>query len=190
MHIIQFPDSKKNINKLNEISRIINIDIQNDVPLSHSDIQAKLLLIGSYLNYRTYTPDQSKFSAIFNKQLGELCSEKRIPVESIPSLSIETVKFVDVIWFDEEGYPTHAFEVEHTTDITKGLLRLYQIYKLRIKMFVIADESNRQKFNREIVKTPFTKIKNEFIFKNYNELDDFFQSVKYFSKLQEKFLGL
>jgi hypothetical protein len=189
IHTIQFPDSKKHFNRLKEISKIINIEIQDDVQLSHADIQAKLLLIGSYLNYRTYTPDQSKMSEIFNKKLGELCSEKQIPEGAIPSLSVDTVKFVDVIWFDEEGYPTHAFEVEHTTDITKGLLRLYQIHKLRIKMFVIADETNRDKFNREIAKNPFIKIKNEFIFKNYNELDEFFESVKSFSKLHEKFLG-
>ncbi len=138
------------------------------------------------MNYRTYTPDVSKNSIYGN--LGELCSEKEIPEGSIPSLSLDTVKFVDVIWFDEEGYPTHAFEVEHTTDITKGLLRLYQIHKLRIKMFVISKELSRDKFQREVMKNPFAKIKNDFIFKNYDELDNFFQSVKQFSKMQEMFL--
>ncbi len=187
---IEFPDDKKHFNRLKDISKIINIEIQDDFPLSHSDIQAKLLLIGSYLNYRTYTPDQSKKSEIFKKTLGELCSEKKMPEGSIPAMSAETVRFIDVIWFDEEGYPTHAFEVEHTTtDVTKGLLRLYQIHKLRIKMFIIADENTRNKFNREVLKNPFIKLKNEFIFKNYNELDEFFQSVKSFSKLQEQFLN-
>ena len=189
IHKIEFPDDKKHFKKLKNIARIINIEIQDNIEVSHSDVQAKLLLVGSYLNYRTYTPDQSKRSEMFDKTLGELCSEKQIPEGSIPSLSLETVKFIDVIWFDEEGYPTHAFEVEHTTDITKGLLRLYQIHKLRIKIFIIADEKNRDKFNREIAKKPFITIKNEFVFKNYNELDDFFQSVKTFSQLQENFLG-
>ncbi|MGI8884917.1 MAG: hypothetical protein ACR2IA_11820, partial [Pyrinomonadaceae bacterium] len=102
---------------------------------------------------------------------------------------LNTVKFVDVIWFDEEGYPTHAFEVEHTTDITKGLLRLYQVHKLRIKMFIISEEINKGKFQREVAKSPFAKIKNEFVFKNYDELDEFFQSVKHFSQMQERFLA-
>ncbi|MBM2813946.1 MAG: hypothetical protein HW421_708 [Ignavibacteria bacterium] len=184
---IKFSNYHKDFSRLKEISKIINIEIQDDIELTHSDVQAKLILIGSYLNYRTYTPDISK-NSIYGV-LGDLCSEREIPEGSIPSLSVDTVKFVDVIWFDEEGYPTHAFEVEHTTDITKGLLRLYQIHKLRIKMFIISEDKNKDKFNREVQKNPFVKIKNEFIFKNYIELDEFFQSVKLFSKVQDKFLN-
>ena len=183
---IHFPNHKKDLSRLKEISKIINIEVDDDTPLTHSDIQAKLILIGSYLNYRTYTPDKGKQS-IYGT-LGDLCSEKEMPVDSIPKLSVDTVRYVDVIWFDEEGYPTHAFEVEHSTDITKGLLRLYQIHKLRIRMYVIAEEENRTKFDKEVRKNPFIKIRQEYIFKNYQELDEFFESVKSFSQVQEKFL--
>ena len=169
-----------------EQSKIINIEISDDTPLTHSDIEAKLLLIGSYLNYRTYTPDRGKNSIYGN--LGDLCSEKEVPTESIPKISIDKVRKIDVIWFDEEGYPTHAFEVEHSTDVTKGLLRLYQIHKLHIRLYVIAEEDKRVKFNKEVNINPFYKIKEEYIFKNYQELDEFFESVKQFTKIQEKFL--
>jgi hypothetical protein len=183
---IYFPNHKKDLSRLKEISKIINIEVNDETPLTHSDIQAKLILIGSYLNYRTYTPDRGKQS-IYG-QLGDLCSEKEIPRDSIPAVSIDTVRFIDVIWFDEEGYPTHAFEVEHSTDITKGLLRLYQVHKLRIKLYIIAEEENKSKFERELLKNPFHKIKQEYVFKNYQELDEFFESVKNFAKIQEKFL--
>lgn len=181
-----FPNHKKDLSRLKEISKIINIEVNDETPLTHSDIQAKLLLIGSYLNYRTYTPDRGKQS-IYGT-LGDLCSEKEIPVDSIPAVSIDTVRFIDVIWFDEEGYPTHAFEVEHSTDITKGLLRLYQVHKLRIKLYIIAEEKNKAKFKKEILKNPFHKIKQDYVFKNYQELDEFFESVKNFTTVQEKFL--
>ena len=92
---------------------------------------------------------------------------------------------IDVIWFDEEGYPTHAFEVEHTTDITKGLLRLYQTRKLRIKMFIISNQKN--KFETEVSKSPFVTIKNEFILRNYDELEEFFESVKRFKQMKDQF---
>ncbi|MDR2151602.1 MAG: hypothetical protein LBO72_02170 [Helicobacteraceae bacterium] len=183
---IYFPNHKKDLSRLKEISKIINIEVKDDTPLTHSDIEAKLILIGSYLNYRTYTPDRGKQS-IYGT-LGDLCSEKEAPKESIPKISIDKVKEIDVIWFDEEGYPTHAFEVEHSTDITKGLLRLYQIHKLRIKLYIIAEEDMRTKFNKEINANPFSKIREEYIYKNYQELDEFFESVKHFTKVQEKFL--
>ncbi|MBS1572291.1 MAG: hypothetical protein JSS78_11280 [Bacteroidetes bacterium] len=183
---VYFPNHKKDLSRLKEISKIINIEVNDDAPLTHSDIQAKLILIGSYLNYRTYTPDRGKQS-IYGT-LGDLCSEKEVPKDSIPAVSIDTVRFIDVIWFDEEGYPTHAFEVEHSTDITKGLLRLYQVHKLRIKLYIIAEEENKVKFKKELLKNPFHKIKQDYVFKNYQELDEFFESVKKFTKVQEKFL--
>ena len=59
---ILFPNHKKDLSRLKEISKIINIEIQDDIKLSHYDLQAKLVLIGSYLNYRTFvpTPDKGK----------------------------------------------------------------------------------------------------------------------------------
>jgi len=111
-----------------------------------------------------------------------------MPDGAIPKMHIDTVRYIDVIWFDDEGFPTHGFEVEHSTDITKGLLRLFQVHKLRIKMFIIAEEENRSKFKKEVLKNPFHKIKEEYIFKNYEELDEFFESVKSFTKIQHKFL--
>jgi hypothetical protein len=182
---IHFPNYKKDLSRLKEISKIINIEVNDDMPLTHSDIEAKLILIGSYLDYRTYTPDRGKKSIYGN--LGDLCSEKEMPKESIPKISIDKVREIDVIWFDEEGYPTHAFEVEHSTDITKGLLRLYQIHKLHIRLYIIAEEEKRTKFDKEINVNPFYKIKEEYIFKNYQELDEFFESVKQFTKIQDKF---
>lgn len=180
---------KKDLSRLENIAKIINIEVDIEkAKLTHSDLQAKLVLIGSYLGFRTYVaePDKGR-STIFGKTLGELCSEQKMPEGSIPGLSIGTIKYVDVIWFDEEGYPTHAFEVEHSTDITKGLLRLYQIHKLRIKMFIVSEQ--KDKFEKEVSKNPFSKIKEEFLLKNYDELDEFFESVKHFTKIQQKFLS-
>lgn len=183
---IKLPGFKRDLSRLEEISKIINIEVDSKTAFTHSDIQAKLILIGSYLGLRTYTPDKSKNSVY--GILGELCSENEIPDGAIPKMHLDTVRYIDVIWFDDEGFPTHGFEVEHSTDITKGLLRLFQVHKLRIKMFIIAEEEQRRKFKREVQKTPFHKIKEEYIFKNYDELDEFFESVKSFTKVQQKFL--
>lgn len=185
VYTIYLPNHNRNKELYHYNASLLNIDVPIDKELTHTDIQAKLLLIGSYLNYRTYTPDVSKYSEIYKNTLGNISTEHNIPEESIPKLSIDTIKLIDVIWFDEEGYPTHAFEVEHTTDITKGLLRLYQTRKLRIKMFIISNQKN--KFEKEVLKSPFSKIKEQFIFKNYDELEVFFESVKRFKEMRDKF---
>jgi hypothetical protein len=180
--------------ELSEIKKIVNIDLlnksidsENEEELTHSDIQAKIILIGNLLGYRTFTPDKSKESRY--GILGELCTEKDIPTDYIPPRKLKTVKYIDVMWFDYEGLPTHCFEVEHTTDVTKGLLRLYQIRKLKIRMFIIATEESRKKFDTELQKDPFYKIKEEYIFRTYPELKSFFDSVKKFVLEKGEFLN-
>ena len=178
-----------------DVSKIINIDmlpsakmpkLEDDEEATHSDIEAKLLLIGSYLGYRTFTPDKSKKSRY--GRLGDLSSEREIPTDYVPARQLATVKNIDVIWFDADGLPTHCYEVEHSTDVTKGLLRLYQIRKLRIKMFIIAADKAKTKFETELKKDPFYQVKEEYIFKSYLELEDFFDSVKRFTLLKDSFL--
>lgn len=178
-----------------DIAKIINITMlptaqgmteELSEEATHTDIQAKLILIGSYLGYRTFTPDRAKQSRY--GKLGDLVSDTEIPHDYLAARQIATVKNIDVIWFDTDGMPTHCFEVEHTTDVTKGLLRLYQIRKLRIKMFVVAPNAAKTKFDTEIKKDPFYQVQEEYIFKSYRDLEEFFHAVQKFASLRQEFL--
>ena len=178
---------------VSEIKKIVNLemlphfnDYTSDDDLTHTDIQAKILLIGKWLGYRTFTPDTGKKSRY--GKLGDLCSDTLIPDDYIASRLIDKVRQIDVIWFDQEGSPTHCFEVEHTTDVTKGLLRMFQISKLKIKMFIVADSPLKSKFTREVDKDPFRHVKEFFVFRSYKELQDFFESVKKFALTKGVFL--
>ena len=185
VHTIFFPNHKKNVELHRYNASLLDIHVPIDAKLTHYDIQAKLLLIGSYLNYRTYTPDSGRFSPIYNTKLGKISTEEKIPDGAFPPVGLDKIKYIDVMWFDEDGYPTHVFEVEDTTKITTGLVRLYQTHKLKIKMFVISEQ--KDKFETEVSKLPFSRIKNEFILKNYDELEAFFESVKKFKEMKDKF---
>jgi len=193
---IRFSVSEPSKYDLSAIKKIIDIEMlpdsavrafANEDDITHSDIQAKIILIGKLLGYRTFTPDQSKVSRY--GKLGDLCSEQKLPSEYIAERLVAKVRNIDVIWFDGEGFPINCFEVEHTTDITKGLLRLYQIRKLRIKMFIIAHDSSRLKFTAEVNKDPFYHVKHEYVFRTYSELNDFFETVKKFALQKGSFLN-
>ncbi|RIK34576.1 MAG: hypothetical protein DCC52_00240 [Chloroflexi bacterium] len=178
---------------LSEIKKIVNLELLSgftnldpESGVTHQDIQAKIILIGKWLGYRTFTPDPSKESHY--GKLGDLTSEKRMPTEYIAERLLDKVKQIDVIWFDDEGYPTHCFEVEHSTDITKGLLRMYQIRKLRIRMFIVSKETSKTKFEMEVNKDPFLHVKEQFVFRSYRELQEFFDSVKKFAIVRGTFL--
>jgi len=89
---------------------------------SHSEAEFILLKLGQILGYDTYSPDRNKNA--YSQKLEDLISLNAIPQFSTPSL-LDTIKNIDVIWFEDE-FPVCRFEVEHTTGVTTGLLRLQQ----------------------------------------------------------------
>ena len=101
---------------------------------------------------------------------------------------LDTFKNVDVIWF-KEGFPAYCFEVEHTTGVTSGLLRLFQISSFASASFYIVAPSNTfTKFKTEVSKDPFYKIKERYNFRSYDELIEFYTEAKVYHQLKKGFL--
>jgi hypothetical protein len=135
------------------------------------------------LGYDTYSPDRSKEA--YGQKLVGLITLEEIPQFTTPSL-LDTIKNVDVIWFEDE-FPVCCFEIEHTTGVTQGLLRLYQTSKLSTKLFVVAPTDVLKKFEREMNKIPFKKIRNQYIFRSYDDLVRFSHLAEDYTELKKKF---
>ncbi|MCM8808450.1 MAG: hypothetical protein NC926_11055 [Candidatus Omnitrophica bacterium] len=162
----------------------IDITEEKSVELTHTDIQGILLELGNLLGYETYVADPSK--KYKDKKLGDIATLKQIPPFTYERI-IENVRNIDVIWFEEE-FPKFCFEVEHTTGVRDGLLRLYQVRKITdAKFFIIAPKEIIKKFETEIKKDPFIQIKDRYIFRSYEELIEIFEKTKEFNNIKERF---
>ncbi len=155
--------------------------------LTHSDVQGILVELGNLLGYETYVADPSKIYK--DKTLAEWAALTEIPSFTYRKI-LNTVRQIDVIWFRNEGneFPVACFEIEHTTDVTKGLLRLYQLKGLGSKLFIVAPKNVKMKFNTEVDKTPFHEIKERYLFRSYEELVQFFELAKKYHDLRKVFL--
>jgi len=154
---------------------------------THESAQQALVEFGNLLGFDTYVPPEDRNRTVRGKRLGELTTLKELPPFTIPRL-LDTVKHVDVIWFKEE-FPVFCFEVEDSTDVTKGLLRLYQIRQLNIQPIIVGPESRRSKFLTEIEKDPFYHIKKKYRFISYDELSKLLELAREFLDLRNKLLG-
>ena len=152
--------------------------------LTHEEVEGLLLRLGNMLAFDTYTVDKSSKTKD-GEELGNLCTLKKIPEFTYPE-TLETVKQIDVIWFKDK-YPKYCFEVEHTTDITKGLLRLFQIRQLGTSFFIVAPSSKRSKFDSEVRKDPFNRIKERYNFRTYTELLELYYCAQKFLPLKASF---
>jgi hypothetical protein len=156
------------------------------VPSSHEEAEYYLLKLGKLLGYTTYTPDLSKkFNGVELREYAQL--------QDIPDFTGErdrnSAKEIDVIWFDENENPKLCLEVEHTTDITKGLNRLYQLRQFNLEFVIVSSEDKRSKFNIEISKAPYRSIKELYKFISYEELAELYELAVSFINLKEKLIG-
>jgi hypothetical protein len=156
--------------------------------LEHWDVMAILLKLGNLLGYETYTADPSKKSSLFTKSLKELAVLEKLP-QFTAETKLDTVRLVDVIWFKEE-FPGYCFEVEHSTDVTKGLLRLYQIRQFTdAKFYILGPSHVKAKFETELSKDPFQKYRHRYTFKSYEDLIGVFEKAQEYFHISDEFLG-
>lgn len=150
---------------------------------NHTEAESILLKLGLILGYDTYSPDRNKEA--YGQKLEELISLDSIPQFSTPTL-LDTIKNIDVIWFEDE-FPVCCFEIEHTTGVTTGLLRLYQTSQLSTKLFVVAPADVLKKFEKEMNKMPFKKMKSRYIFRSYEDLLSFCTLAENYAKIKKDF---
>ncbi len=153
--------------------------------LDHTSAELILLKVGRMLGYETYTADPSQMSG--SERLGNIATLKEIE-PFIPPQSFDSAKRIDVLWLKDDA-PAVCFEVEHSTGVTSGLQRLYQIRQLPTKFFIIAPADVRNKFETEIRKAPFKQIASRYIFKSYEDLQKFFDALRTYKKLESDFIG-
>ena len=154
---------------------------------SHEGAEYYLLELGKMLDYYPYTVDQSKMFE--NKTLGDVALLQDIPPFA-GERDMNTVKEIDVIWFDDDENPKMCFEVEHTTDIVHGLDRLVNLQHMNVKFFIVAPEEKRSKFEELTTnRFPYRRFRDRFKFISYDELARFYEVTLPFHESKIKFLG-
>ena len=154
---------------------------------THTDAEASLIELGNLLGFDTYVTAEDGSKEWHGQKLCEIATLREIPLFTYQRL-LDTVRHIDVIWFKEE-FPSFCFEVEHSTDVTKGLLRLYQISKLDARFLIVGPPDVRAKFDTEVGKDPFYHIKHRFWFRSYDELSKFLELAREYHGERVNFLG-
>ena len=77
--------------------------------------------------------------------------------------TLDTIKQIDVLWLKGRSM-ARAFEVEHTTAVYSGLLRMADLLALQpnmqIKLHIVAPEDRWEKVRREIKRPVFSLLEH------------------------------
>lgn len=93
----------------------------------HIDIQYKLIKLGNQLGYDVWVASNDR-SCECNGEKFSFLTLNEFPNMNIPKELKNTIKLIDVIWFNKNDKSIQcAFEVECTTSIYSGILRLHDL---------------------------------------------------------------
>jgi len=151
----------------------------------HGRIQGMLLEIGGLEEYETYTPDRNKNFG--GKLLGSICTLTQCPLFTFANIVEQSVRFIDVIWFNERRFPARVFEVEHSTDFRSALIKFCELQDFTTDFFIVAPEARQQKYSTEIQKAAFTPIAKRCKFRSYEEVEGYYQRLWNYSKVKKLF---
>ncbi|MFT3751666.1 MAG: hypothetical protein QM800_01930 [Paludibacter sp.] len=98
-----------------------NERLENDL---HTEMQFRLLRIGRALGYNVISASNDRSKSYQGENFSFL-SLHSLPLMDVTKETYNTIGLIDVIWFDKTtNKPVCAFEVEKTTSIYSGILRL------------------------------------------------------------------
>lgn len=124
-------------------------------------VQAKLAEIGERMNLKVWLPrsDRQRVLEIWQPE-SELSLLERLPL-NYDDVTLRTIENIDVLWIKKHSI-IRAFEVEHTTSIYSGILRMADLMALQpnlsIKAHIVAPVQRRSKVLQEIARPVFALL--------------------------------
>jgi hypothetical protein len=122
-------------------------------------VQAKVAQLGVALGFTIWVPPGDRNKIL--ERLPGAMHEKLVTTLPLnyDLATLRTIENIDVIWLDRRAI-AHAFEVEHTTSVYSGLLRMADLLamqpRMNISLHIIAPTERRDRVRREIVRPVFS----------------------------------
>ena len=124
-------------------------------------IQAKLARIGAVMGFKVWIPraDRARIRELLQER------DREVLIEDLPlnydNTTLDTIELIDVLWLKRRSI-VRAFEVEHTTAVYSGLLRMADLLALQpnmdIQLHIVAPDERREKVFREMNRPVFSLL--------------------------------
>lgn len=157
---------------VNRQDKVVSVSVPEDVPApeeqsaepsetrdSHK-MQALVASIGAQMGMKIWLPkgDRVRVLKEWTPQNNELLDHLPLHYDET---TIGTIEQIDVIWLKRNAI-ARAFEVEHTTSVYSGILRMADLLALQpnmdIKLHIVAPPSRREKVFQEIKRPVFSLL--------------------------------
>ncbi|HMZ07957.1 MAG TPA: EVE domain-containing protein [Anaerolineales bacterium] len=158
--------------KVRRIDKVISVSVpqdnlaenKKDTPQSEVresiKIQALLAKIGIQMGLKIWLPRNDR-NAVISELKGDFAPLVDILPLNYDETTLKTIEQIDVLWLKGRSI-VRAFEVEHTTSIYSGILRMADLLALQpnmdIKLHIVAPDERREKVFQELRRPVFSLL--------------------------------
>ncbi|MCJ7457559.1 MAG: hypothetical protein MUP17_01035 [candidate division Zixibacteria bacterium] len=155
---------------------------------THIRIQYLLIKIGRMEGYDVWVANNDRGKEYNKERFNDLCL-RELPHFAGPTV-MRIAQSVDIIWFKKNtSKPIWFFEIEHTTPVYSGLLRLNDVivdYPLE-KATIVSSKAKKVQFEAQIERRTFTStdLKDKCNFMEYEKIEKWFESLKTLKQIKQ-----
>ncbi len=152
---------------------------------SHTYYQGLLVEIGNLRKYVTYVPSQDKNKLYLGNKLSGvvgICDIYKFGYEQ----TVQIAQTVDVTWFNERKMPAGFFEIEHSTDMHRSLLKFVELQDFFADFCIVADEVRRREFDEKKSLTAFSAIIRRVRFWGYEDVAELHSKTSEYVSIESK----
>lgn len=144
---------------------------------THTEIQGILRDLGKELGYEVWVASNDRRRAYLDGQLADGCVHA-LPacIENAPGA--DAIRLIDILWLDRERTKVMAaFEVEHTTSIYSGIVRMLDLalgsdLQATEGLFLVAPDSREEDVRAQLARPAFSRVADMKVrFLSYGELE-------------------
>lgn len=130
-------------------------------PAAHTEIQWLLLKLGSDMGFNVWAARNDRGRSYNGNRFSDLPALKSSLPLQFDDATNRTIELIDVLWLSKNTIVA-AFEIESTTSIYSGLLRMGDLVamqpNLNIPLFLVAPEDRREKVLAEVNRPTFSRL--------------------------------
>jgi predicted RNA-binding protein len=140
---------------------IIDRNVEQIEVRKHVEVQFQLLKLGHDMGFNVWVARNDRSREINGKKFSEMFKLKdNLPLQ-FDEPTTKTIELIDVLWLKGNAIVS-AFEVESTTSIYSGLLRMSDLLamqpNLNIPLFLVASDERREKVFFEVNRPTFSRL--------------------------------
>jgi hypothetical protein len=152
---VSIPDNDEDIEVIDDEDFI-----SGDTSTTHQEIQWLLLYLGEKMGLDLWVAANDKNKDYKGNRFQTLSRlRKELPIQ-FDAATNRTIELIDVLWLQDNRIVA-AFEIEHTTSVYSGLLRMADLITMQpninISLYIVAPDERYEKVKKEINRPIFSK---------------------------------